>query len=221
MKVLNKEVTIFPSQKAGAPLVILNAVRDEGAVVYNEIRSLTDKDFSMAVIGNIDWNADMSPWPIPAVAKWDTPCTGGADTYLKKLTDIILPEIINQLTHKPAYVALAGYSLGGLFAVYSMYRTDAFSRIASASGSFWYPDFIRFVKDNEMIAQPEKIYFSLGDQEAKTRNKILCTVQKNTEELYHFYRDKGITDVFELNPGNHTKDGVLRMAKAICWIIED
>ncbi len=41
----------------------------------------------------------------------------GADAYLETLTGEIIPAIITELGSEPAYIALAGYSLAGLFAV--------------------------------------------------------------------------------------------------------
>lgn len=216
-----KEVRLFSSGTVRAPLVILHTVHGEGQAVYEEVCKRTKKEFSIAAIGNLNWNEDMSPWAVPSVFAGDTPCTGGADRYLKNLTDRILPELLKQTGIQPSYIAIAGYSLAGLFAVYSLYRTDVFRRAASASGSFWFPEFLEFAKKNKMAGCPEKIYFSLGDKEAKTRNQILKTVQENTKELYEFYMENGVTSVFELNPGNHFQDDIMRMAKGIHWILSD
>ena len=81
----------------------------------------------------------MAPWDIPPISKNDTPCTGGADSYLDLLLSKIIPEAERQLRGTPVWRGIAGYSLAGLFAVYAMYQTGAFSRIASMSGSLWFP----------------------------------------------------------------------------------
>jgi hypothetical protein len=98
--------------------------------------------------------------------------------------------------------------------------TDVFSRAASASGSFWFPGFIDFSASHEFVKKPEKLYLSLGEQEARTRNPVMATVQENTEKLAELYRGRGIDTTFELNPGNHFKDPALRMAKGIRSILE-
>ena len=66
---------------------------------------------------------------------------------------------------------------------------------------------------------PECIYFSLGDKEARTRNKVLQPVEKNTRLLKDYYEGKGISAVMEMNPGNHFTDDIGRTAKGICWIL--
>ncbi|MBR1433374.1 MAG: alpha/beta hydrolase, partial [Ruminiclostridium sp.] len=157
---------------------------------------------------------------IPPVYKNDDPFTGGADAYLETLTGEIVPAIISELGSKPAYIALVGYSLAGLFAVYAMYRTKLFSRIASVSGSLWYPGFMDYAKSHELAALPPKLYLSLGDKEARTRNQIMAKVEQNSRDLHEYYKSLGINTIFELNEGNHFKDAGLRIAKAITWITD-
>ncbi|MCR4903818.1 MAG: hypothetical protein K6A23_13235 [Butyrivibrio sp.] len=88
---------------------------------------MTDKKFCLAVISDIDCNDEMSPWECPPLYKNDGPCTGGADKYLDKLTKDIIPAIRNELGNEPEKIIIAGYSLAGLFAIYSLYKTDLFS----------------------------------------------------------------------------------------------
>lgn len=216
----DKEITIFESEQKGAPLVIINTFENEGEKVWEQLRHITSTPVSLAAIGKINWNDEMSPWPIDPVTKWDEPFTGGADAYIEKLTAILLPEILKQLSDKPAYTALAGYSLAGLFAIYSLYHTDRFDRIASASGSLWYPGFMDYVRAHEMKRAPERLYLSLGDREAKTRNPILQTVQEHTQAFHQLCLEQGIQTIYERNPGNHFRDSDERMAKGIAWMID-
>ena len=215
-----KPVRLFPSAREGAPLVVLHTVQDEGESVWRAVRSITGTAFTLAAIGGLRWNDEMSPWPSPPIFKGDAPCTGGANAYLGTLTETIVPGILERLPGKPACLALAGYSLAGLFAVYALYRTGMFSRVASASGSFWYPDFLAFAQTHAMAKPPECAYFSLGDKEAKTRNRILQTVEENTRALHQLYSQAGITTRFEMNPGNHFQNAPERMAKGIAWVLE-
>lgn len=219
LEIEDKIITLFAAREANAPIVYLNTVHGEGETIWDTCMKLPCSDFSLAAISNLDWNHDMSPWPVPPLDASDVPCTGGADAYLKLLTEKIVPEVEGSLGTKPAFSALAGYSLAGLFAVYSVYKTDVFTRIASASGSFWFPDFTDFVKEQPMKAKPEKLYLSLGDKESHTRNPILATVEERTERLYGWYKERGIDTVFVHNQGNHFKEPAQRMAQGIQWIL--
>ena len=220
MTIADKEVIIYPASAPNAPLVILNAYEEEGEAVHTELQKQKIPDLSFAAVKIPDWNTDMSPWAIPPVYKNDEPFTGGAGAYLEKLTNEIVPAVISNIGGKPTYIALAGYSLAGLFAIFAMYHTDMFSRIASASGSMWYPRFVDYAKTNKLAKMPDKLYLSLGDKEAKTRNQIMAAVENNTRELYDYYNSIGINTVFEMNEGNHFKDAALRIAKAIAWTVE-
>ena len=151
----------------------------------------------------------MTPWFAPKLNNNDKASLGKADDYLKTLIEKIIPEtkkyIEDELNVKISYYAIAGYSLGGLFAIYSAYKTNLFSRAASASGSFWYPNFIEFASKNTISENIDKIYFSLGNKESKVRNEVLATVEQNTKKLEQIYNLQGIKTIYEENDGNHFK----------------
>lgn len=212
--VSGRTVEIFSTAEGIAPLVILNTIQGEGAKIFDKCLELGCKNFTLAAISNLNWNRDLSPWETPEIRN-NRHGFGGADEYISELTTSILPEICARLHEKPEYTAIAGYSLAGLFALYAAYKTDVFSRIASVSGSLWFPDFTGFAQSHDFAKTPDNIYLSLGDAEAKTRDKNLAPVQKNTEFLAGFYKSRGITTTFELNPGSHFTDPTGRTAKGI------
>ena len=214
----DKKITVYPSSNSNRPVIYLNTFSDEGECVYRILEDSNCADFTLVSIVGLNWNHDMSPWEIPPVSKGDTPCTGGADEYLKLLIDEIIPQAEKQV-QSISWRGLAGYSLAGLFAIYALYKTDLFSRAGSMSGSLWFPDFREFVFSHEMKRKPDYLYFSLGDRECKTSNPYLRTVQNNTEEIEAYYREKGIETVFRLNPGNHFKNAADRTAKGIAWLL--
>ena len=139
---------------------------------------------------------------------------------LRLLIDDILPKAKEMIEGEPKFIGIAGYSLAGLFAVYAMYKTDVFDRVASMSGSLWFYDFIEYCKRNDCRKLPDKIYFSLGNKEANTRNPVLKTVEDNTRELAEYFKKLGSEVIFELNPGNHFTDTILRSAKGIKAILD-
>ncbi|MCR5626317.1 MAG: alpha/beta hydrolase [Lachnospiraceae bacterium] len=214
-----KNIYIYGEKEIPYSLVIINTFQGDGSEIFNALKSLTDKDFCLAVVSDIDWNDEMAPWECPPLYKDDVPCTGGADKYLDKLIKDIVPSVKGELVNAPEKIIIAGYSLAGLFAVYSLYKTDLFCSAVSASGSLWFPDFMEYTDNNSFIKRPEKVYFSLGDKEAKTKNQLLSTVENRTTEIYEKYRNMGIDTVFEMNPGNHFKDASFRLAKGIAWIL--
>lgn len=215
-KTSGKTVKIFKCEKADKPVIYLNDNADIGADIYG---ALGKTDFTLAVISDLDWNKDMSPWEIPPISRNDTPCTGGADEYLNILVRKIVCETEKSIEGKPLWRGIAGYSLAGLFAVYSMYKTNMFSRLASISGSLWFPNFKEYVFSREPVTKPDCIYFSLGDKEDRTKNKVLKPVRENTEEIVQFYGGKKIPSTFVLNEGNHFNNAAERTAAGIEWIL--
>lgn len=213
-----KCVEIYPSADKNSPVIYLNTVSSESEAVLGELKRIDCPDFSLVVISNLEWNHDMAPWDIPPISHGDTPCTGGADTYMDLLVNEIIPQAEKSL-NGVSWRGIAGYSLAGLFAVYAMYRTDAFSHIASMSGSFWFPDFKEYAMSHEPLKYPEHLYFSLGDKEYKTRNPYLKAVQANIEELVDFYRKQQIDIAFRLNAGSHFTEPVRRSAMGIGWLL--
>ncbi len=216
----NKKIVVYPGAGSDRPVVYLNTFTEEGGLVYKELHNIGCPDFTLVAISGLDWEHDMSPWDIPPLSEKNTPCTGGADKYLQLLTNEIVPKAEKLLQGHALWRGLAGYSLAGLFALYSVYQTGLFSRIASMSGSLWFPGFKEYVFSHEMKIRPEHMYLSLGDREYKTRNPYLKTVQECTEEIKTFYMEKGIDTMFQSNPGNHFKDAVQRTAAGIAWILE-
>ena len=219
MTVEDKHVFLYGEEGEKAPLIVINTFQGDGREVYSALRSISDARVTLAVISDINWNDEMSPWECPPLYKNDEPCTGGADEYLSKLTGSIIPAIKNETGSEPEYTAIAGYSLAGLFAIYGLYRTDMFSRAVSASGSMWFPEFKTFTESNSFMRKPDKVYFSLGAKEARTKNALLSTVEERTGEIYEGFKELGVDTVFEMNPGNHFKDADMRLAKGIAWIL--
>lgn len=214
-----KQVDVFPSAKPDQPVICLNTFGREGEQVFAHLRETGCRDFSLIAVSGLKWDRDMAPWDIPPLSEKDAPRTGGAGSYLQLLLDKILPEAEKAVPGSPSWRGIAGYSLAGLFAVYAPYQTAAFSRIASISGSLWFPGIKDYIFSHAPRRKPDCMYFSLGDRECRTRNRFMKCVQENTEEIQAFYKKQGIDTVFRLNPGNHFQDSTLRTAAGIRWLL--
>ena len=214
-----KTLSLFSSTEPGAPIVYLNTFSNEGQAVFQAAQTIGCPPFTLAAIGGLDWNHDMAPWDSPPAFKSAEPCTGGADAYLRLLTEEIIPTAEKELAAAPRWRGILGYSLAGLFALYTIYQTDLFSRVGSVSGSLWFPGIKEYVLSHEPKQHPDCLYFSLGDKESKTRNPFLKSVRQNTEEIQAHYAVQGIDTVFQLNKGNHYAHAAERTAAGICWLL--
>ena len=203
-----------------SPLLILHCFSEEEEAVVKLLKGQEYFSFPLLCINNLDWQKDMCPWDSPALLKKEKDFIGGADEYLSLLEKEIIPKAVEILGEEPCYYALAGYSLAGLFALYAGYRSALFARIASVSGSLWYPGFVSFAKE-EMLSKVERLYLSLGTEEAKTKHAVLSTIERKTRELVEHYQSSGYCVNFELNPGNHFCEVEQRIEKAIRWIMKE
>lgn len=213
-----KNVEVFPAGVPGAPEICLNTFEKEGTQVFDLLHQKGCPPFTLVAVSNLQWNCDMAPWDCPAAFRSGNPFSGGADRYLQLLTGEILPRV-EALTGTPSWRGIAGYSLAGLFAVYAIYRTDMFSRVASMSGSLWFPGIREYLFTHVPLRRPDRMYFSLGDKEHKTRNPLLCSVRQNTLDIQEFYQGQGISTVFCSQPGNHFCETTQRTAAGIYWLL--
>ena len=213
-----KIAALYPAKQPGLPLIVLNTFAGNGDAVMQALSDLHAPACHLLTIGNLDWNHDLTPWACAPLSKKDAPFSGAADDYLQMLCAEIIPHAGSLCGGTPAYLGIAGYSLAGLFALYALCQCDLFRCAASVSGSLWYPQFAAFVQSHPMQNLPRKIYLSLGDLEAKTKHPLLKTVREQTDAVCAHYQQLGIRVQFELNPGNHFQDDVLRTAKGIAAI---
>lgn len=177
---------------------------------FNIIKSLTDTDFYLiaAKVGN--WNKDLSPWKAPAVFGNEDFGEGAGD-FLKALLPLCSDG------QKTYYIG--GYSLAGLFALWSAYQTDTFKGVAAASPSMWFPGFTEYMAENTIKC--DAVYLSLGDKEAKARNPVMATVADKMSEAQEILKAKGVNVTFEWNSGNHFKESDLRTAKAFAFVLSN
>ncbi len=217
--VREKSVAVYPSAFEAAPLVVFNHFTGDGEEIAESIAALGCES-SLLVVSALDWNRDMSPWESPPVMKNDAPYLGGASDYLSLLTGEIMPQAMRVIGGSPAFSAIAGYSLAGLFSLYSLYNCGVFSRAASVSGSLWFPGFEEYITEHDFMRKPQRIYLSLGDREAHVNNPVISSVREKTERIAGLFCSRGVDTLFELNPGNHFKDAEKRCVRAVAALLK-
>ena len=217
----NKVVDLFRPEHVSSdtPLVLLLASGEDSDTVWKETRQLTGRDFYLAAFPVVDWENALSPWKTEKVFRGGRDFGDGADETIWELERVIVPELKRALGCPEMPCIVAGYSLAGLFAIYALYRTAAFSGAVSASGSLWFPGFLDYAVSHEMPRTPSRVYLSLGDREKNTRSTVMCQVEDNTVALHRQFRTQGIECIFELNPGNHFQEVEQRLAKGIAWVV--
>ncbi len=159
------------------------------------------------------WERDLTPWPAERAFRRGEDYTGGAGEYLQKLSDNIMT-VEQALGITPDVRALAGYSLGGLFSLYSSYLTDGYPVIGSISGSMWYDGFREYAASHTCRAK--YVYISLGRGELHNNNPRFSTVAESTEAVKEALEKNGVKTRFEWTGGDHRSMVHERIAAGLC-----
>ena len=143
---------------------------------------------------------------------------GEAEETLAYIEDVLLPWIKRAYGDMPC--VLAGYSLGGLFALWAAYRTESFDGICAVSPSLWVRGWDAYAEGR--VACADAVYLSLGDKEERARNVRMAAVgdcvRRQASRLTRQFTE-GKT-VFEWNRGGHFDDEPGRMARGLAWTAE-
>lgn len=165
-----------------------------------------------------EWNDDLSPWEAPP-AFGKRGFGSGAQQTLDLILYGILPELSTMLQPQPSHDAiLGGYSLAALFSLWCSYQTDAFSAVAAASPSVWFPGWIDYAEGHQPHSRA--VYLSLGDREERTRNAVVSTVGSCIRRQHELLRAQGVPCTLGWNAGSHFQDPDSRTARAFLWCVD-
>lgn len=205
---------LFPSRERG-DLVCCLLSQEQAGEIWELLPSPKP---SLAAIWGMDWNRDLSPWPAQPLFGREK-FTGEGEGFCQVLTQELLPLARQILGEKPTTQSLVGYSLAGLFSLWALWQTGAFTRAASLSGSLWYEGWLEFLQSRPLLHRPEKVVLTLGGKEKNTRNLRMAKVEENTLKTVQFFHQTGIPVIWEQNPGGHFHQVSQRIARGIVLLI--
>ena len=209
---------VFPGARAllVQPSGAHEAEREESEL----LRILRDAKvpFAMAFFDARDWDADLTPWEAPA-AFGGRSFGNGASRTLRSVLESVIPDSLARAGLKDDVpVVLGGYSLAGLFALWSIHQTDRFSAAAAVSPSVWYPGWTDYADRNK--PRTGIVYLSLGDREEKTKNRTIAAVGDAIRRQDGRLEACGIRHVLRWNPGGHFSGAEERCADGFVWCLE-
>ena len=192
-----------------ARIVLIEPIHTEEGMEHEAhfIREMTDVDFSLRAV-KVDWFRDLSPWAAPAVFR-NIPFGDGAPETLR--------ELLKLAADPEKRYFIGGYSMGGLFALWSALQTDTFAGVAAVSPSVWFPGFTEYTASRPF--RTKRVYLSLGDREEKTRNLAMAAIGDRIRELHSVIRSQEIPCCLEWNKGNHFTDPDRRTAMGFAWLL--
>lgn len=177
-----------------------------------------DEDILFVAFQAENWNDELSPWAMAAVFGKEG-FGGSAGETLLFLEKKLLPQVREKYRlDDNIRIILGGYSLAGLFSLWSGYQTKTFDAIAAASPSVWFEGWVQYAEEHKPMT--DIIYLSLGDREEKTKNQIMKQVGDSVRTQAEILKEQNIMSTLEWNAGGHFQDSGKRTAKGFLWCIE-
>jgi hypothetical protein len=226
LKIEDNECILYMKENENTEYVLIQPVDEHDMeLLNNEIKFIsknTYKSFSLVAFKIEDWNSELTPWEMPLL-RGKGNFGNGAGKTLEFVKEKLIPSLIKfiNIQDKNVKYILGGYSLAGLFSLWSGYQEDIFDGIAGVSPSVWYKDWMKFVKNNEILAK--NVYLSLGDLEEKTKHQILSKIGDNIREYIKILKNSENVEkcILDWNEGNHFRDSDIRMGKGFVWLVEN
>ena len=117
------------SSVAGAPVVYLLGDAADNSPIQ------IPAGVSLVNVGVEQWEENFSPWCAPRVFAKGPNFGDGAQKTLNTLINQVIPWTESELTEPPAYRALVGYSLAGLFSLWVGVSQPGVSRLRHTAAS--------------------------------------------------------------------------------------
>jgi predicted alpha/beta superfamily hydrolase len=226
----NRRCSVYLPPEHGSgeryPVVYLNGIDELQGVIEATEQHMGKAcaPFMLVTIDTVSWNDDMTPWPVPPVTKKGAAFGGRADSYLDTLaTEVkLFVDARYRTKPEPENTALAGYSLGGLTALYALYTQTAFGLIGSLSGSLWYDGWLGYMAAHRPANAGARVYLSLGTKEPESKNPRMAAVGSCTEKAAEILGEQ-LGDAsrlrFEWNDGGHFYEIPQRFRRALLWLM--
>lgn len=149
------------------------------------------------------------------------PGGGGSEKFLKFINDELIPYVDKNFRVVPNERTLVGYSFGGLFGFYSLFKSpQTFSRYLLISPSLWWDNKLAFAWEKDFAKQASdikaKMYLTVGGNETEMKPPLLDMINllkshnypdlmmtfEETPDRTHFSVfapafTKGIKEIFE------------------------
>ncbi len=207
---------------AGSSSFFLQPVDEHDAALMDSEAMKLEKlcghrDWCIVTIPIQSWNEELTPWENPPVFGKEG-FGKGAPRTLAYVLEKVIPALEAAYPVKGRHYYLCGYSLAGLFALWSACESDVFAGIAAASPSVWYPGWIEYAGEHPV--QSGCVYLSLGNKEEKARNRVMAAVGDAIRGQYSLLQEAGVPCVLEWNEGNHFMDSDGRMARGLAWLLK-
>ena len=193
------------------PVILLN----DGNLDF--LSSLSE---SVILVGLISKNRldDYTPWKASALRDGAPDFGGQATAYHGHLFGGLLDKLQSLYRLDKNCLAYGGYSLGGLVAVYSLFHFDKVCCIFSICGSFWYPDFTTYCREEEVKNLDCLLYLQNGQTEGVNHTNRLAQAPVYAEQIHTSLQKRYPTSQFVFDPYGHHEQVAERFLAFSNWL---
>lgn len=189
-----------------------------GSNIERKVKQTAECEFCMCELVVNDWDRYLTPWKADVNMNGRV-FQGQASELLTDIKSVILPKIKEYSSNARIYIA--GYSLAGLFALWSIYECNEFAGVACCSGSLWYPGWIEYATQHS-LKNNISVYLSLGRKEKNTKHYLIKSVEEKTQQQFELLADEIYVDAvkMQIHEGGHFNNIEERMSSGIRWLLE-
>ncbi len=210
---------LSPKWEGPVVLYISNKKFDNNAwEIYDAVRLIAGFSFVFCELEVNDWDKFLTPWATDGKMN-NREFQGKGKELLTDIENEVIPEL-NKNMQSNFELYVAGYSLAGLFSLWSLYESDVFDGAVCCSGSLWYPGWKEYAAQS-IFLKPVSVYISLGKKEENTKHPLMKTVGENTRLQYELLnQDENVKMLhMDLNEGGHFSNVEERIVMGIRWIL--
>ena len=164
---------------------------------------------------------DYTPWATSALRDGAPDFGGQANAYHSDLFGGLLDKLQSLYRLDETRLAYGGYSLGGLAAVYSLFRFDKVSCIFSICGSFWYPDFVTYCKEENVKNLDCLLYLQNGQTEGVNHSNRLAQAPVYAEQIHTGLQKCYPNGQFVFDPYGHHEQVAERFLAFSSWLAQE
>jgi predicted alpha/beta superfamily hydrolase len=165
-----------------------------------------------------------TPWSSPSIHPESPPFGGHGCEYLHFLTEDLHPFLASRYRMRTdrLHTAITGFSLGGLLALYTLYAVPAFGQVAAISPSCWYPGWINFIQENELVVPNARVLLVAGRAEGNNRPYPLSNFTQYLKDTHTILGSRLAHPpaAISWDDGTHPQYQKERQEKAFRWLFD-
>lgn len=190
---------------------------DEGERIKDGVEQMSGVPFTFCELLDKNWDRYLTPWKANVNLKGRV-FQGQAMDLLHYLEDNFVPKIREYV--KDTRIYIAGYSLAGLFSLWSLYESELFDGAACCSGSLWYPGWKEYAMQHP-LKKSCSVYLSLGKKEKNAKHPLMKNVEDAMKLQYELLQQDRNIDMLHMDwhEGGHFNNMEKRMEMGIRWLI--